>query len=170
MYYSDKELTGGVKLTGEELKKLLRDSGKFNKKTYSKKENQKSRPLAAIVKAIKHECFLEHQVRDFIKRLRLVVNLKITDGKIVGKVSDCFKSDFGRVVVLDQHVNRPGYVDADIKSAVHAYIAKHSNVNPDPAAWGGNHTKIESGVLEIYGNARRGADMPKRFIKPKGKV
>ncbi|MGR2678892.1 hypothetical protein [Chromobacterium haemolyticum] len=170
MYYSDNELTGGAKLTGEELKKLLRDSGKFNKKTYSKKENQEFRPLAAIIKAIKHECFLEHQVRDFIKRLRLVVNLKITDGKIVGKVSDYFKSDFGRAVVLDQHVNRPGYVEADIKSAVHAYIAKHPNVNPDPAAWGGNHTKIESGVLEIYGNARRGTDMPKRFIKLKGKV
>ncbi|MBX9296440.1 hypothetical protein K5M33_10645 [Chromobacterium vaccinii] len=170
MYYKDKELTGGNKITAVELKNLLRDSSKFNKKTNSKKEKQESRPLAAIIKALKHEYFLEHQVQDFIKRLRLVMNLKITDGKISGKVSDYLKSELGRATALDQHVNRPAYVTTDIKSAVHAYIAKHPDVKPDPATWGTNHAKIESGVLEIYGNARQGTDMPLRFKKLKAKT
>jgi hypothetical protein len=97
------------------------------------------------------------------------MNIKITDGKIVGKVSDYFKSELGRATVLDQHVNKPAYVVTDIKAAVHSYIAGNPNVKPDPATWGADHSKIEAGVLEIYGKARRGTDMPNRFKKLKAK-
>ncbi len=169
MYYSNKDLTGSKKVTGTELKKLIRDPKKFNKINRQKKLLQESKPLAAIIKAIKHERFLEHQVSDFVKRLKKVMNIKITDGKIVGKVSDYFKSELGRATVLDQHVNKPAYVVTDIKAAVHSYIAGNPNVKPDPATWGADHSKIEAGVLEIYGKARRGTDMPNRFKKLKAK-
>ncbi|WP_143477820.1 hypothetical protein [Pseudogulbenkiania subflava] len=84
-------------------------------------------------------------------------------------MSDYFKSELGRAAALDQHVNRPAYVPEDIKKAVHAYTGKHPDVKPDPATWDVNHAKIEAEILEIYGNARRGTDMPLRFKKLKAK-
>ncbi|SMF56697.1 hypothetical protein [Pseudogulbenkiania subflava] len=62
MHYCDKEATGGKKLTGIALKDLIRDSKRFNKTTNSKKGKQESKPIAAIIKAIKHEKFMEHQI------------------------------------------------------------------------------------------------------------
>ncbi|WP_145985892.1 calcium-binding protein [Aquitalea magnusonii] len=169
MYYQDKDLTENKKLTGNALKSFLRNPSKFNKVNRQKKKMQEFQPLASMIKAIKHEKFLEKQIRDFIKRLRFVMNLEIQDGKNKYKVSEIFKSELGIATALDQHVNKPAHVTSDIKAAIYAYIEKHPTIKPDPSSWGSSHAKIEAEILEIYGVSRRGTDMASRFDKLKAR-
>ncbi|WP_051534813.1 hypothetical protein [Deefgea rivuli] len=170
MYYSDKDITKGDNKTSIDLKNILRDDSIFNKTNHKKKDKYSSKPLAVIVRAIKHERFVRFQVRDFINQLNLVLKLKIKIGGKKFLIGDLVKSNLGQATVVDQYVNRPAYVSTDLQSAIEEYISLKKIVDKDPFLMGEYNEDYESGFIEIYGNKRRGTDMVKRFNKMKNKV
>lgn len=155
-------------ITGKELKSTLRDAKKYNSVTYKKTDKYESKPLAAILKAIRHDDFMDFQVDDFIQQLKEVLNKKITIDNNKYKISSFVKSELGRATVLDQYVNRPGLVASDLKKSITAFLLKYKDVKSDPATWGTSHEKYEMEFIEHYGNNRQGTDMVKRFKKLKG--
>ncbi|MDE1714406.1 hypothetical protein PWG14_17995 (plasmid) [Chromobacterium amazonense] len=156
------------KLTAKELKSALRDPKNYNAITYKKTDKYESKPLAAILKAIKHDDFMDFQVDDFIQQLREVLAKKVTLDNKKYPISSIVKSELGRATVLDQYVNRPALVASDLKKSILAFLLKHRDVKSDPATWGENHAKYEAEFIEHYGNHRQGTDMVKRFKKLKG--
>jgi hypothetical protein len=156
------------KITGEKLKSTLREPKNYNAITYKKKDKYESKPLAAILKAIKHDDFIDLQVDDFIQQLRDVLAKKITIDNKKYPISSLVKSELGRAAVLDQYVNRPALVASDLKKSILTSLLKYNNVKNDPATWGAEHVKYEAEFIEHYGNHRQGTDMAKRFKKLKG--
>lgn len=155
-------------MTAKELKTALRDPKNYNAITYKKTDKYESKPLAAILKAIKHDDFVDFQVDDFIQQLREVLAKKVTLENKKHPISSLVKSDLGRATVLDQYVNRPVLVVSDLKKSILAFLLKHKDVKSDPATWVENHAKYEAEFIEHYGNHRQGTDMVKRFKKLKG--
>lgn len=179
LYYKDPADSKAAKITGNTLSAKIRENCKeslFGKTVESK-------PLQPIVNAILDDLFQEKQVLDFITRLKVVV-LPIKPVGYSYKLSDYLKSKLGKATVLDQHINRPGYVDDDFGAALGRFFAnsdakitkenktkkegeKLSNISRNPADWGTKHAEYEKAILDDYGLVRRGTDMDKRYNKMK---
>ncbi|MGF6853910.1 glycoside hydrolase family 19 protein [Paraburkholderia sp. CI3] len=149
MYYSHPTLTGGEEITGDRLKKLIRN-GCSNSNFRAMVKNV---PLAAIVHAISSKPYEKRQLMDFVDRLRNVV-LRTVPAHYSHTVGEYFTSDLGRATALDQSVNRPSYVGRDIGKALNTFFSRHPSVPKNPGDWGGNHEDYESDILEIYGPTR----------------
>lgn len=163
IYYEDKLLTGGEKLTSTELKNIIRQN--CNAKAYG--SIIKNKPLAALLKVILLPEYLDLQVRDFIERLHEAENTSVTT---TTKIKDYIKSQFGRAVVLDHHINRPGFVKKDFKDAVDSFFAKNPKVNANPELWGNDFDIYESKILEEYKSFRRMTDSITRYNSLKRKL
>jgi hypothetical protein len=164
MYYQDAEVTGEVKITGDELHAKLREG--CSATTFGMKIKQK--PLASIVNAIISDEFQDKQAKDFVDRLRKVIAL-IPDGYVYS-VGEYFKSDLGRAAALDQHVNRPNNVVKDVGSALKAFFLTHPSVQADPSTWGQSRITYESQIVAYYGEHRRMNDCHVRFVKLRSKL
>ncbi|HAD43838.1 MAG TPA: hypothetical protein DCF97_12060, partial [Plesiomonas shigelloides] len=143
-YYVDDLLTGGGKVTGRDLKNLLRkgcDESTFNSVIHSK-------PLAGLLKVISLPEFLDMQVLDFIERLHSAESHVVFSGDI--RIKDYIKSDFGRAVVLDHSVNRPGFVKDNFKMAISNFHTKNPNVSLNPHDWAELHETYEKKLLDEY--------------------
>ena len=154
-------------VTGSELKTLLRRG--FDQAAFERKEQLSSEPLAAFVNAITSKEYLAKQVIDFIKRLRVVVALRPV-GYGTFSIGDYIHSKVGKAVVLDHHVNRPGYVAPDFGAALKNFILLNPGVSENPKVWGVDHHKYETKLLEIYGPSRRMTDAVNRYQSLKGKL
>ncbi len=141
-------------ITGKQLKDHLRDGLNFRKAT------KYSEPLQAIHDAITSPEFLNLQAIDFISRLRKSQNMDLGNGL---KVSDYFKSKLSATVILDQHVNAPGFVKKDLNTAIRTYLNRNPGVSSNPDSWNVNRVEIERQIIEIYGPNRRGTDMGDRY-------
>jgi hypothetical protein len=150
MYYSHSNLTGGEKITGEKLKKLIRDG--CSKSSF--KSMVKNVPLAVIVHAISSRSYEKRQLMDFVDRLRNIV-LPTIPANYSHTVGEYFASDLGRATALDQSVNRPSYVGPDIGKALDTFFSLHPSVSKNPGEWGDSRTAYESEILEIYGPTRQ---------------
>ncbi|MDR0182130.1 hypothetical protein [Lysobacter arvi] len=155
MYYKGK--------TGPALKQEIRSEF-----STPKRGKGKSELLAALVNAISSAEFQDQQVIDFIARMHLVENI-IPAGYSV-RIGAYLKSKLGRAVVLDHHVNRPGYVRADFGAALDRYFSGSPTTPRNPERWGEAHAKYEAAILEIYGPARRMTDAGLRYRNLKGKL
>lgn len=164
IYYSESSLTNGNKITSSELKTLLRQG--CSESTYNKKLHNK--PLAALVKVLTLPEYLDIQVLDFIERLHNAENKVVTDTGI--KIKDFVKSNFGRAVVLDHSVNRPGYVVPDFKKAIENFHANNPTLSLDPQTWGSQSASNESKLLEEYKLTRRMTDSTLRYNSLKAKL
>lgn len=164
IYYSDSSLTNGNKITSSELKTLLRQG--CSESTYNKKLHNK--PLAALVKVLTLPEYLDIQVLDFIERLHNAENKVVTDTGI--KIKDFVKSNFGRAVVLDHSVNRPGYVVPDFKKAIENFHANNPTLSLEPQTWGSQSASNESKLLEEYKLTRRMTDSTLRYNSLKAKL
>lgn len=164
IYYSDSSLTNGNKITSSELKTLLRQG--CSESTYNKKLHNK--PLAALVKILTLPEYLDIQVLDFIERLHNAENKVVTDTGI--KIKDFVKSNFGRAVVLDHSVNRPGYVVPDFKKAIENFHTNNPTLSLEPQAWGSQSASNESKLLEEYKLTRRMTDSTLRYNSLKAKL
>lgn len=133
MYYASPSLTGGVRCTGEALKKLIRAG--FDEDAFAKKKKIESCPLGAILKAITHEKFQEQQVLDFSKRMRYEV-LEVKPSGSDFSLKDFLISLLGRAVALDHHINRPAYVGVDFGASLKRFFAENPRVSRNPADWG----------------------------------
>ncbi|WP_232444604.1 glycoside hydrolase family 19 protein [Burkholderia ubonensis] len=161
MYYSHSILTGGEKITGDSLKKLIRNGcSKSNFKSMIKNV-----PLAAIVHAISSSSYEKRQLMDFIDRLRNMV-LPTVPTRYSYTVGEYFASDLGRATALDQSVNRPSYVGPDIGKALDTFFSRHPSVSKNPSEWGDNHADYEYEILEIYGPTRQMAKVGGVSVAP----
>ena len=163
-YYFDALLTNGNKVTGRALKKLLRegcDASTFNHVINSK-------PLAGLLKVISLPEFLDIQVLDFIERLHSAESHTVTPSNI--KIRDYIKSDFGRAVVLDHSVNRPGYVKDNFKAALNNFHIKNPNVSLNPHDWAELHETYEKKLLEEYKLTRNMTDSINRYNSLRSKL
>ena len=165
IYYSDSLLTQGNKITSTELKKLLRQGCIEN--TYNQKVHNK--PLAALVKVLTLPEYLDIQVLDFIERLHSAEN-KVVLSAGNKKIKDFIKSNFGRAVVLDHSVNRPGYVAPDFSKAIENFHKNNPTVSLDPQTWGNESASYESKLLEEYKLTRRMTNSSLRFNTLKAKL
>ncbi|CAF3939814.1 unnamed protein product, partial [Rotaria sp. Silwood1] len=155
-------------LTGNELKNSIRkDFQKEIEATRSKNNVAASKPLEALVKAMNNKEFQEMQVLDFIDRLHKQVLPIKPIGFESYTLDDYLKSNFGKAVVLDQHVNRPGYVKADFGKALEHLFTKYPDLSKDPAKWGPNREKYEAELVDYYGTHRRMTDAAKRYSELK---
>lgn len=93
MFYEDTTLTADRKITGPELRTLVRTG--FTEQAHQNRELVESRPMAAILNAITSPEFQEQQLLDFAKRLRNEV-LEITPAGVQYKTKDYLKSPLGK--------------------------------------------------------------------------
>lgn len=149
MHYSHPTITEGTKISGIELKKIIRQgcSGENFGKSIE------SIPLNAILHAISSQPYELQQITDFIDRLRIV--LKIIPSNHTHSIAEYFASDLGRATALDQHVNRPGYVGTDIGSALDIFFSRHPSLSRNPNKWDERRLNFELEILDIYGPSRR---------------
>lgn len=164
IYYSDATLTDGEKITSTALKTLVRQGCNVQTFGYS----VYNKPLAALVKVLSLPEYLDLQVIDFIKRLHSAESKVVTTNG--NKISDFVQSNFGRAVVLDHSVNRPGNVGADFKKAIDNFHIHNPTVSLDPNAWGTDHDTYETKLLEEYKLTRRMTDSTLRFNSLKAKL
>ncbi len=163
-YYVDDLLTSGGKVTGRDLKNLLRkgcDESTFNSVLNSK-------PLAGLLKVISLPEFLDIQVLDFIERLHSAESQVVSSGDI--RIKDYIKSNFGRAVVLDHSVNRPGYVKDNFKMAISNFHTKNPNVSLNPHDWAESHEIYEKKILEEYKVTRSMTDSISRYNSLRSKL
>jgi hypothetical protein len=154
-------------VTGNELKVLLRQG--FNQASFESRAKLISKPLAVFVHAITTNEYMVKQVLDFVQRLRRSISIS-PSGYHLRVIGDYVRSNFGKSVVLDHHVNRPGYVAADFGNAVKTFLINNPTVSENPAGWGEDHARHESALLEIYGPTRRMTDADLRYQSLKGKL
>jgi hypothetical protein len=165
IYYSDSALTQGGKITSTELKTLLRQD--CTESTYGKTVHNK--PLAALLKVLTLPEYLDIQVLDFIERLHDAES-KVVVSASNKKIKDFVKSNFGRAVVLDHSVNRPGFVVPDFKKAIENFHTHNPTVSLDPQTWGSENALNESKLLEEYKLTRRMTNSSLRFNSLKAKL
>ena len=92
--------------SGKDLKDLISEhceKGNFGKTV-------RSTPLEPLISACNEESFQIKQVLDFIKALKDVLHKKPSAYSFL--ISDFIKTRLGKATVLDQYINRPGYVAA----------------------------------------------------------
>jgi hypothetical protein len=108
--------------------------------------------------------FQRKQVLDFNDRLVKAMD-KIPDG-YAHEIGSYVTSERGAALVLDQDVNRPGYVKPDFGTALDKFYNTNPHVSKDPSTWAGNQRQAyEQEILDNYIVARRGTDMDKRAAK-----
>ena len=182
MYYKDPEVLNAKKVTGKELKRIIREgfiATEFNNKL-------KCKPLEPIVNAVNDEDFQAQQIEDFIYRLKKQV-LPIIPSGYSYSIENYLKSKLGRATVLDHHINRPAYVASDLGESLDNFFLKKDNdvskynienpkkdkkhkISRNPTNWGLNHLSYETEILEDYGKNRRGTDMESRYTKLKARL
>jgi len=164
IYYSDSALTLGKKITSSELKNLVR----LGCSQSSYRQAVHNKPLAALLKIISLPQYLDLQILDFVQRLHDAESQVVTiDNKQIKKF---IKSNFGRAVILDHSVNRPGYVKPDFKKALENFNTHNPTVSLDPQSWGENHNDYEGKLLDEYKLTRRMTDSSARFNSLKAKL
>lgn len=57
--------------------------------------------------------------------------------------------------MLDQSVNRPGYVPHDVAASLDHLYAGHPTTPRNPDEWGQNRAALEQALAEHYGVTRR---------------
>lgn len=162
MYYQHPDFLDGEKIAGDDLKKKLRLGCSLA--TYGKVIECK--PVSVMSCAVGSPLYVELQITDFIDRLRDVL-LKVpnTYSFSIGKV---FRSALGQATALDENVNRPGKVAANVKKALDEFFLQNPNVSKDIATWGSNHSVYERKIVDIYGPGRpEMTDPGPRFTKLK---
>jgi len=164
IYYSNNILTQGNKITSSALKTLLRQE--CSERNFGAMVHNK--PLAALLKVLILPEYLDIQVLDFIERLHVAECNVVTSEGI--KIKEFVKSNFGRAVVLDHSVNRPGFVAPDFTKAINNFHTNNPTVSLDPGTWGNNHDMNETKLLEEYKLTRRMTDSSLRFNTLKAKL
>ena len=123
------------------------------------------------------------QIKDFKSRLDYALSSKVNGYKI----KEYLKSNFGRALILDQHVNAPAWVKGDFKSALDRFFTNKdaeiviynkgkdekdykNKISRNPSEWADKHATYEEEIIDDYGVNRRGTDMITRYNKIKNKA
>lgn len=108
--------------------------------------------------------FQRKQVLDFNDRLVSAVGKKPTGYNY--PISDYVSSESGSALVLDQDVNRPGFVSHDFGSALNTFYADNPAAPKNPTLWtAAQRAAYEPDIIDNYSTVRRGTDMAIRAAK-----
>jgi hypothetical protein len=121
-------------------------------------------PIEPLINAAKDPDFQMRQIKDFIFALRDLFSSEKEHSKknffYKGyPLRDYLKSVLGKAVVLDQHVNCPGFVVKNITTALDNFYQKNSPVPKDPNQWGKKREAYEKAIIDYYADIRIGTDM-----------
>lgn len=171
----------GTKLTGDKLKKFIKEPWKKVKNDTG--DTDAGRPLYPLINLIRDDEFQKKQIIDFKWRIDYALKQKAKGKKY--KISEYLSTNFGKAIVVDQHVNRPAYIDDDFATALDNFFtikdtevdafnkdkpaAQHkTKISRNPNDWTAADKKTyETAIMSDYGFARRGTDMPLRYAKIK---
>ena len=97
---------------------------------------------------------------------RLVSSLDKTPKGYKKSIGSFVTSEYGGSLVMDQDVNRPGYVATDFGSALDQFYADNPKVSRDPSEWlAKDRAGFESKIVGKYETIKRGTDMANRAEK-----
>lgn len=161
------EISEKKEIKGKELYNFIKSF--CNSATDENKKNEIKKALDALRKAGEDSDFQKQQISDFKTRLNSSISKKPQGYKY--PISDYMNSDLGKAVVLDQDVNRPGYVSKDFGKALDNFYKKNPNADKDPSKWKDeDRSKYETEIIDDYGKNRRGTDMSNRYDKIKKEI
>ncbi|WP_248742399.1 MULTISPECIES: hypothetical protein [unclassified Pseudomonas] len=154
MYYQDPEYSSGEKLEKGPLKSKLRQGcGEHNFLQVIQ-----CKPVSVLSCAVGSPEYVELQISEFVDRLRDVRIKTISTYSFT--VGQLFLSTLGLATVLDEHVNRPNNVGANLKRALNKFFLENPTVSKDITTWGSNHAAYERKITDIYGPNRIGMTEP----------
>ncbi|MBF9000438.1 hypothetical protein [Vibrio nitrifigilis] len=159
LFFQHQDIADGRLLSGNELKTIIRSSciGKNVGDVID------CIPIKNLGYSIQQDAYVKLQILDFVKRLRFVLNSQITIKNNSHTIGSIFTDNLSRAVILDQSVNRPGYVKRDLELAINTYI-KNSNISSIiDSLDDDNRGDVIEGILRIYKSNRRMTDSIKRF-------
>lgn len=108
--------------------------------------------------------FQRKQVLDFNDRLVGAVGKKPAGYSY--PISSYVSSERGSALVLDQDVNRPGFVKTDFGSALDTFYADNPAAPKNPNLWTAvQRAQFEPDIVDNYSAVRRGTDMAGRATK-----
>lgn len=152
LYFTDPKKKGAVPITGPALDRFIQ--------THADRRSDTLGPFRALGRTPE---FQKKQVLDFNNRLVNATSKVPTGYK--HEIGDYLTSEQGGALVLDQDVNRPGYVSADFGRALNKFYASHPHASQDPGSWGTDRAKFEQIIMKEYSAERRGTDMANRADK-----
>lgn len=105
--------------------------------------------------------FQRKQVLDFNDRLIGALD-KVPSGYNCS-IGDYVTSEYASALVVDQDVNRPGYVKKDFGAALDKFYIANPKAAKDPTLWTRDEAQqYQPKIVEFYQNLRRGTDMATR--------
>jgi hypothetical protein len=118
--------------------------------------------LGPLFRAGRDTDFQQKQIGDFVGRLDSSL-AKVPSGTYTQPISSYLTSEQSAALVLDQDVNRPAYVAADMGSALDTFYAANPKANPDPTQWTAQErATYEPQIVTDYTNVRRMTDSDAR--------
>lgn len=153
LYFTDPQDPKATPITGSDLDDLIQD--------HPERQKELLGPFRSLGRTPE---FQKKQVLDFNDRLTTALGKKPKGySKPIG---DYVTSEKGAALVLDQDVNRPGYVSTDFGKALDQFYKDNPGAPRDPASWSaGDRAAYESEILDDYKDVRRGTDMANRAEK-----
>ncbi|WP_186087434.1 hypothetical protein [Burkholderia gladioli] len=149
MSFSHPDVTGGQPMTGVALREKIRigcDHGTYRKYLPNP-------AIAVLAHALSDARYQKLQLLDFVRRLRHYMALNPTGYPY--QIDEYFQGDLGRATVLDQSVNRPGYVAGDVAASLNHLYATYPATPRNPSEWGQNRSTLERALADHYGITRR---------------
>lgn len=153
LYFKDPTDPNAKKITGAELDTFIQ--------THKERWPDMLGPFRALGRTPE---FQRKQVLDFNDRLVTAMSKKPRGYQ--HPIGDYLTSERGAALVLDQDVNRPGYVSDDVGKGLDKFYQAHPTVSKDPASWpAANRAAWEQEIADNYSAVRRGTDMAGRAAK-----
>ncbi|MEP7042186.1 MAG: hypothetical protein ABI843_03945 [Dokdonella sp.] len=114
--------------------------------------------LGPLFRAGRDADFQQKQIGDFVNRLDSAL-AKVPSGSYTQPISSFVSSEQAGALVLDQDVNRPGYVADDMGRALDTFFAANPGANRDPAQWTAAQRPVyEQQIVNDYTQVRRMTD------------
>jgi hypothetical protein len=153
LYFTDPTKAGATPITGSALDSLIQNN-----------PDRQAELLGPFRELGRTPEFQRKQVLDFNDRLVGAVGKKPTGYNY--PISDYVSSESGSALVLDQDVNRPGYVKSDFGSALDSFYADNPAAPKNPTLWtAAQRAQYEPDIVDNYSSVRRGTDMAGRAAK-----
>jgi hypothetical protein len=153
LYFTDPTKDGATPITGTALDKLIQNN--------PERQDELLSPFRELGRTPE---FQRKQVLDFNDRLVGAVGEKPAGYNY--SISSYVSSESGSALVLDQDVNRPGFVKADFGSALDSFYADNPAAPKNPNLWTTvQRAQYEPDIVDNYSAVRRGTDMAGRATK-----
>ena len=153
LYFTDPKNPAAKPITGPALDQFIQ--------THADRRADTLGPFRALGRTPE---FQKKQVLDFNDRLVNATAKK--PAGYVHEIGDYVSLEKASALVLDQDVNRPGYVRTDFGQALDKFYADHPSAPKDPGLWtSAQQAVFEPVITDNYSALRRGTDMLNRAVK-----